>query len=183
MEKYPDSARHAAVTWRAYPKGCTEPDLEIIMNDKNVLLHTCRAVCALGVVVVIAGTSAALAQPPATPPHMSGTKGSPMSAQTQPSTMNKKDSMTPGMPGMAAGGDMHGSMMGMMKNMDSMKMTGDMDRDFAMMMKVHHQGAIDMARMELQGGKDAKMRAMAKRIIEAQQKEIKEFDRWLGKRK
>jgi uncharacterized protein (DUF305 family) len=91
--------------------------------------------------------------------------------------------MTPGMPGMAAGGGMHESMTGMMKNMESMKMTGDMDRDFAMMMKVHHQGAIDMAEMELKSGKDAKMRAMAKRIIDAQKKEIKEFDQWLAKRK
>ena len=94
--------------------------------------------------------------------------------------MDKKHSMAPGM---AAGGDMHGSMTGMTKNMESMKMSGDTDRDFATMMKVHHQGAIDMAQMELQSGKDAKMRAMAKRIIEAQQKEIREFDRWLGKRK
>src|SRR3990172_4761737 len=76
-------------------------------------------------------------------------------------------------PGMAAGGDMHGSMTGMTKNMESMKMSEDTDRDFATMMKIHHQGAIDMARMELQSGKDRKMRAMAKRIIEAQQKEIK----------
>ena len=88
-----------------------------------------------------------------------------------------------GMPGMDAGGAMHDSMTGMTKNMESMKMTGDTDRDFAMMMKVHHQGAIDMAQMELKSGKDAKMRAMAKRIIEAQQKEIKEFDQWLGARK
>lgn len=78
---------------------------------------------------------------------------------------------------------MHESMTGMMKNMESMKMTGDTDRDFAMMMKVHHQGAIDMAEMELKNGKDPKMRAVAKRIIEAQKKEIKEFDQWLGKRK
>jgi uncharacterized protein (DUF305 family) len=159
--------------------------MEIIMKHERFLVTTCRAVCALGVFVFVVGTSAALAQTPATAPHMSATKGSPTPAQTQPSTMNRKDSMTPGMPGMpgmAAGGDMHGSMMGMMKNMDSMKMTGDTDRDFAMMMKVHHQGAIDMAKMELQSGKDATMRAMAKRIIEAQQKEIGEFDRWLAKR-
>ena len=140
------------------------------MKHERFLADICRAICAL---VFIAGTSAALAQ-------------SPTPAVTQPSSMDKKDSMKPGMPGMpgmAAGGDMRGSMMGMMKNMESMKMTGDTDRDFATMMKVHHQGAIDMAQMELQSGKDAKMRAMAKRIIEAQQKEIKEFDQWLGKRK
>ncbi len=129
------------------------------MKLERFLADTCRAICALGAFVFIAGTSAALAQTPA---------------------MDKKHST---MPGMAAGGDMHGSMMGMMKSMESMKMSGDADKDFATMMKVHHQGAIDMAQMELKSGKDAKMRAMAKRIIKDQQKEIKEFDRWLDKRK
>ena len=84
---------------------------------------------------------------------------------------------------MGGSGDMHGSMMGMMKSTENMKPSGDTDRDFAMMMKVHHQGAIDMAQVELKSGKDAKMRAMAKRIIEAQQKEIKEFDQWLEKKR
>jgi len=127
------------------------------MRHERFLTATRRAICALGALVFIAGTSAAFAQ-----------------------TMDKKHST---MPGMAAGADMHGSMKGMMKSMESMKMTGDTDRDFATMMKVHHQGAIDMAQMELQNGKDAKMRAMAKGIIKAQQKEIKEFDKWLAKRK
>ena len=130
------------------------------MKHERILAHTSRAICALGAFALIAGTSAALAQ-----------------------TMDKKDSMKPGMPGMAAGADMHGSMKGMMKSMESMKMTGDTDLDFASMMKAHHQGAIDMAQVELQNGKDAKMRAMAKRIIKDQTKEIKEFDRWLGKHK
>jgi len=156
--------------------------MEIIMKHEGGLANTCRAICALGAFVLIAGTSAALAQTPAPPADKSATKGPPTPANTQPSSMDKKDSTMSGMPGMAAGGDMRGSMTGMMKNIDSMKMTGDMDRDFATMMKIHHQGAIDMAQTELKSGKDAKMRAMAKRIIEAQQKEIKEFDQWLGKR-
>lgn len=147
------------------------------MKHERFLGDTCRAICALSAFVLIAGTSAAFAQ---TAADKSASKGSSPPAVTQPSSMDKKGSM---MPGMAAGGDMHGSMMGMMKNMESMKMSGDTDRDFATMMKVHHQGAIDMAQMELQSGKDAKMRAMAKRIIKAQQKEIKEFDQWLGKPK
>jgi len=150
------------------------------MKHESFLADTCRAVCALGTFVLITGNSAALAQTPATPVDKSATKGYPAPAVTHPSSMDKKHSM---MPGMATGEDMRGSMMGMMKSMDSMKMTGDTDRDFATMMKMHHQGAIDMAQMELQSGKDAKMRAMAKGIVEAQQKEIKEFDRWLGKRK
>ena len=154
--------------------------MEITMKHQRLLATTCRAVCALGAFVFIAGTSAALAQTPAPPAGQSATKGQATPAAAQPSSMDKKDS---GMPGMAAGGDMRGSMTGMMRNMDAMKMTGDTDRDFATMMKIHHQGAIDMAEMELKSGKDAKMRAMAKRIIEAQQKEIKAFDQWLGKRK
>ena len=150
------------------------------MKHERFLANTCRAICALSAVVFIAGTSAAFAQ---TAADKSPTKGSAMPAVTQPSSMDKTHSMAPGMPGMASAGDMHGSMMGMTKNMNSMKMSGDTDRDFATMMKMHHQGAIDMAQMELQSGKDAKMRAMAKRIIKAQQKEIKEFDQWLGKPK
>ena len=92
--------------------------------------------------------------------------------------MEKKDSMS----GMGSG-RMHGSMTKMMKDMESMKMSGDPDKDFATMMKIHHQGAIDMAQVELKNGKDEKMHKMAKKIIEAQQREIKEFDQWLAKHK
>ena len=122
---------------------------------------------ALGALVFFAGTSAALAQAPATSMEKKG-------------SMEMKHST---MPGMAAGGDMQGSMKGMMKGMETMKMSGDTDKDFAMMMKMHHQGAIDMAEMELKSGKDPKMRSMAKNIIKDQQKEIKKFDEWLGKHK
>ena len=93
-------------------------------------------------------------------------------------TAASKDGTMPGM----ARGDMHQSMMQNMKKMEAMPMTGDTDRDFAEMMKVHHQGAIDMAELQLKNGKDAKLRAMAKRIISAQQKEIKEFDQWMAGR-
>lgn len=139
-----------------------------------------RSVLTLAAVFLIAGNTAALAQTSAIPAD----KSAPKSSTTTPhSAMDKKSSMMPGKPGMSPAGDMKGSMTGMMKAMESMKMSGDTDRDFAMMMKMHHQGAIDMAQMELQSGKDPKIRAMAKRIIDAQQKEIKEFDQWLGKQK
>ncbi len=156
--------------------------LEIIMRHELLIARPRRGLCALSAFVLLAGTSAALAQNPAMPSDKSATKApAPMA---QPMSPEKKDSSMAGMTGMGAGGgDMRGSMMGMMKNMESMKMTGDTDRDFAAMMKMHHQGAIDMAQMELKSGKDAKMRAMAKRIIDAQQKEIKEFDQWLGNQK
>lgn len=145
------------------------------MNHQSFIANTRLFICALGALALLASAGASLAQTPATPTDKSGMKGA--------ATPAKTDSAMKGMPGMGGGGDMRDSMMGMMKSMESMKTSGDTDHDFAMMMKVHHQGAIDMAQLELKNGKDAKMRAMAKRIIEAQQKEIKEFDQWLGTRK
>lgn len=78
---------------------------------------------------------------------------------------------------------MQKSMMKGMKDMEAMKSSGNVDHDFAMMMKKHHENALDMAQIELQNGKDEKMRSMAKNIIESQKKEIKEFDQWLAKQK
>ena len=51
--------------------------------------------------------------------------------------------------------------------------TGDSDRDFAVMMIPHHQGAIDMALLELRFGKDERLRRLAQGIIVDQQQEIK----------
>ena len=79
--------------------------------------------------------------------------------------------------------DMKQSMKSGMDSMQNMEMSGDMDKDFAMMMKIHHQQALDMAKMELAYGKSPTMKAMAKKIITAQKKEIAEFDRWLAKQK
>jgi uncharacterized protein (DUF305 family) len=93
-------------------------------------------------------------------------------------SMEKKDSMSG-----TDSGRMRGSMTTMMKDMESMKLSGDTDKDFARMMKIHHQGAVEMAQVELKNGKDEKLRTMAKKIIDAQQKEIKEFDDWLMKHK
>jgi uncharacterized protein (DUF305 family) len=153
------------------------------MKHETFVAINCRGICVLGAFVLLTGTSAALAQSPAAPADKSATKAPPAGV-TQPVPTEKKDSTMPGMPGMSGGsGDMRGSMMGMMKSMDAVKPTGNTDRDFAAMMKVHHEGAIDMSQMELQSGKDPKMRAMAKRIIEAQKKEIKEFEQWLGQQK
>ena len=79
--------------------------------------------------------------------------------------------------------DMHKSMEGMKEIMGAMKMTGNTDYDFAVMMRMHHQGALDMAEAELKHGKDPTMRSMAKTIIAAQKKEIKQFAQWLDKHK
>ena len=79
--------------------------------------------------------------------------------------------------------DMKGSMMMGMEEMQKMPMSGDTDKDFAMMMKIHHQQALNMAEMQLKSGKSPEMKAMAKQIIVAQKKEIAQFDKWLAKQK
>lgn len=61
--------------------------------------------------------------------------------------------------------------------------TGDADVDFMTQMKPHHQAAIDMAKVELANGKDAKTKALARAIIKAQEKEIGMIDAWLKKKK
>ena len=77
--------------------------------------------------------------------------------------------------------DMQAMMKGNSDKMASMKMTGNTDVDFAMMMRVHHQGAIDIAEAELRDGKNAQMRKMAKDMIAAQKSEIAQFEKFLAK--
>lgn len=59
----------------------------------------------------------------------------------------------------------------MMEEMDLMQHTNDPDQDFAMMMSMHHQSAIDMSQEELKSGDDPQMKQMAQKVINAQQAE------------
>ena len=108
--------------------------------------------------------------------------------------MNEGKAHSASMAGSGTGMDMKGmkgmdmtgmDMQAMMKDnndkMSGMKMTGKPDVDFAMMMRIHHQGAIDMAQAELRDGKAPEMRKMAKDIIAAQKKEITQLDKFLAK--
>ena len=74
-------------------------------------------------------------------------------------------------------------MMQAMDRMDSgmmaAKPTGDPDRDFAAMMIPHHQGAVDMAKVQLIYGRDPVLRRLAQAIIVEQQQEIELMQRFL----
>lgn len=67
----------------------------------------------------------------------------------------------------------------MSTQMDAMTMTKDADHDFAMMMKMHHQGAINMGNKELEKGDDATIKAMAQAMINMQQAEIQELQTFI----
>jgi uncharacterized protein (DUF305 family) len=60
----------------------------------------------------------------------------------------------------------------------SITYSGNADRDFVAGMIAHHQGAIDMARVELKYGKVPQIRKLARDIIAAQEKEIAFMKSW-----
>ena len=123
----------------------------------------------------------ALAASAQTPAPMSR-PASAASGAMQPGHMGATPSRPMGK-GMDGSHDMKQSMMTGMDGMQKMQMSGNLDKDFAMMMKMHHEQAVEMAKMQLAHGKSADMKAMASRIIAAQNKEIAQFDRWLAKQK
>ena len=82
-------------------------------------------------------------------------------------------------PALAQDKSLHDVMAKNMKEMQSMQMTGDVDKDFAMMMKHHHQSGIEMAQVQASEGKDPELKQQAQKIIESQKKEMAELDRWM----
>lgn len=76
----------------------------------------------------------------------------------------------------ASNGEFHAAMGEAMSRMHhdmSSEASGDVDRDFAAMMIPHHQGAVDMAVLELRHGKDQRLRRLAHGIIVEQEQEIR----------
>jgi uncharacterized protein (DUF305 family) len=98
-------------------------------------------------------------------------------AQSAPHAGMKGAAMDQTMP--AGKMDMKSMMKENNDKMASVKTSGHPDVDFAQMMRIHHQGAIDMAQSQLRDGKDPQLLSMAQDIISAQKKEIAVLDAFL----
>jgi uncharacterized protein (DUF305 family) len=57
----------------------------------------------------------------------------------------------------------------------SMPMSGDVDKDFASIMSMHHQQGIKMIDVLLQNGRNAELKELARKMKAEQQKEIREL--------
>lgn len=74
---------------------------------------------------------------------------------------------------------MRAAMERMQRDMAAMPMSGDADRDWVMMMRRHHEAAIEMSRAHHGAGRDRDVERMAQKAIEDQTRDIRELDEWL----
>ncbi len=131
--------------------------------------------------VIAACALAAACSPQAEPSEAAATPAATAEATMPHGTMGGMDEMAMMAP---AEGDSEAtrgykaSMMTMMNDMPAYQ--GNADVDFMRQMRVHHQAAIAMARVELAEGENAEAQALAREIIEAQEREIGVIDTWLA---
>lgn len=101
-------------------------------------------------------------------------------ASTESNAANQAPTNTTGSETSANGTSLKQVMDNMMQNMQNMQMTNDPDHDFAMMMKQHHQGAIDMSNIQLSKGTNAELKKVAQKTIDDSQKDIADLNTFLS---
>lgn len=72
------------------------------------------------------------------------------------------------------------TMQTMSKDIDNVNSTNDPDQDFAVKMRIHHKGAINMANYELSKGNDNEVKQMADTIVRLHTLEIAQLDSFLN---
>lgn len=75
------------------------------------------------------------------------------------------------------------SMDRMHAEMNELRVSGDIDRDFVALMVPHHQSGVDMARVYLETGTDPELRRIAQQIITSQEAEIGHMRAEIGNEK
>ena len=119
-------------------------------------------ILAIAVATAFLGAGAAIAEQPAA-------SAKPPASATMPVVSSPADqTMMQGMKKMQA-------------DMAAAPVTGNTDKDFVAMMLPHHQGAVDMAKVELQYGRNPAMRKLARDIVAAQDREIALMRAWQSK--
>lgn len=57
-----------------------------------------------------------------------------------------------------------------------------MDTDFATLLQRHHRSGVALAQVELAFGRNTKVKAAARNIVRDEQREVKQYQRWLKAR-
>lgn len=125
------------------------------MPNRQLIAHAWLAAASLA---IACASTAAYAQQSASMPGMNMPSPDPANAASTQAFQHANDTM--------------------MKGMSAPPYTGNVDKDFVTHMIPHHQGAVDMAEIELKYGKDPAMKALAKRIVSDQRKEIALMQTW-----
>ena len=119
-----------------------------------------KRMISLATTASVAATSFALAEDPARTDHVRGTMPI-QNVADRPDHSGEQPFLS----------ENAAAMNKMMTDM-TIKPTGDVDRDFVAMMVPHHQGAVDMAKAELNYGHNGQLRRLAQEIVATQQQEI-----------
>jgi uncharacterized protein (DUF305 family) len=106
---------------------------------------------------------------------MHGASGAPPGAFWRSSEHYHGGGAADSAPGAAATAAMMGAMDRMHSEMNSIPLTGDIDRDFVALMVPHHRSAVEMARAYLASGRDPELRRLSESIIASQEAEIRQM--------